>query len=48
MEQEFKSMLLSKENPTLPTFNSMISNYGKARLMKKAELVYEKITSLGY
>ena len=48
MEQVFKSMLLSKENPTLSTFSSMITNYGKATLMKKAELDYRKITTLGH
>ena len=38
MEQVFKSVLLSKENPTLSTFSSIIT---------KAELDYRKITSLG-
>ncbi|KAK7273371.1 hypothetical protein RIF29_14420 [Crotalaria pallida] len=33
MEQVFKSLMRSKEKPSLPTFNSMILNYGKARYL---------------
>ncbi|KVI09849.1 Pentatricopeptide repeat-containing protein [Cynara cardunculus var. scolymus] len=48
MEQAFKSSLRSKERPTLSTFNSMITNYRKARLSEKANLVFQKITDMGY
>ncbi|QHO26296.1 hypothetical protein S83_006102 [Arachis hypogaea] len=48
MEQVFKSLLRSKEKPTLPTFNSMILNYGKARLKEKAENVFRKMTDMVY
>ncbi|KAE8673964.1 Pentatricopeptide repeat-containing protein [Hibiscus syriacus] len=45
MEQVFKSLLRSKERPTLPTFNSMIINYGKARLKERPE---SKMTDMKY
>ncbi|MFS7985099.1 putative tetratricopeptide-like helical domain superfamily [Helianthus anomalus] len=48
MEQVFKSLLRSKERPTVSTFNSMITNYGKARLRDKVEAVFQKITDMGY
>nr|GMC63114.1 pentatricopeptide repeat-containing protein At4g39620, chloroplastic [Ipomoea batatas] len=48
MEQVFKSLLRSKEKPTNPTFNSMITNYGKARLRDKAEGIFQKMTDMGY
>ncbi|GJN22291.1 hypothetical protein PR202_gb09846 [Eleusine coracana subsp. coracana] len=48
MEQVFKSLQRSKERPTHPTFNSMITNYGKARLREKAEYVLDKMQELGY
>jgi pentatricopeptide repeat protein len=48
MEQVFKSLQRSKERPTHPTFNSMITNYGKARLREKAEYVLDKMQELGF
>ncbi|KAI3745565.1 hypothetical protein L6452_07965 [Arctium lappa] len=42
MEQVFKSLLRSKERPTVSTFNSRI----KARLREKADLVFQKITDM--
>ena len=48
MEQVFKSLLRSKERPTMPTFNSMIINYGKARLREKAEDAFKKMKDMGY
>ncbi|KAD5962078.1 hypothetical protein E3N88_13551 [Mikania micrantha] len=48
MEQVFKSLLRSKERPVVSTFNSMITNYGKARLREKAEAIFQKITDMGY